>query len=573
MKKILAFILCIILVLPFVTSCKGDEPQTQEPVTQTTPVTGETGTEENLTTETQTQEPQTQEPQTSEPATQEPQTQEPETQGSTDGSTDGGSTGGGSTGGGSTGGGSTGGGSTNSHTHSYSNATCTAPAKCSCGATKGSALGHKFSAATCTAPKKCSTCGATEGSALGHKYSSYKCTVCGAADPSAPKFPTVAEPLTWEKLNAIPIANSNMSEDELRKIVIDFFRLTLSFSWTPNSTIEYVISSQDRPVSLPSGIVYGGLPYVTGASGNLYKMMNYYDPATGVLDTASLGTGEKFQNVMGTQCSFSTTWAWARVSNHVKNFRTTAHMTQANGCYRVGEYTYDDSITQFSSKASDANSTAAIINAIGKQVMYRSFAQVKPGDGHVTSTGTHVRMFSSAATVVYNPDGTINGAKSTVRYMDQPKNWKKTTQSNGDPMLTQGNLDLVATFDDLLAGNYIPFTIPELCGKDDIEKATLSFTVTKSAATYDELSNAKLTSNEDYPISNLTITIKDSNGKILNSYDPCVFTRNTTNYLMMGKVIFPLEVIPYADGKNTIHIDCRVSTGEVINVYSGTLLG
>ena len=32
--------------------------------------------------------------------------------------------------------------SSNTHTHSYSDATCTEPAKCSCGATKGSALGH-----------------------------------------------------------------------------------------------------------------------------------------------------------------------------------------------------------------------------------------------------------------------------------------------------------------------------------------------------------------------------------------------------------------------------------------------
>ncbi len=40
-----------------------------------------------------------------------------------------------------------------SHTHNYSNATCTSPQKCSCGATKGSALGHSYSG------KYCSRCG------------------------------------------------------------------------------------------------------------------------------------------------------------------------------------------------------------------------------------------------------------------------------------------------------------------------------------------------------------------------------------------------------------------------------
>ena len=51
--------------------------------------------------------------------------------------------------------------------HSYAAATCTKPATCSCGATKGSKLGHSFTiAATCTSPAKCSRsgCTATSGS-------------------------------------------------------------------------------------------------------------------------------------------------------------------------------------------------------------------------------------------------------------------------------------------------------------------------------------------------------------------------------------------------------------------------
>lgn len=39
--------------------------------------------------------------------------------------------------------------STPTHTHSYSNATCTEPAKCSCGATNGSALGHSYDKGLC----------------------------------------------------------------------------------------------------------------------------------------------------------------------------------------------------------------------------------------------------------------------------------------------------------------------------------------------------------------------------------------------------------------------------------------
>lgn len=95
------------------------------------------------------------------------------------------------------------------HIHSYANATCISPKKCSCGATAGTALGHQFTAATCTSPQICSRCGITSGSALGHNYlpatcnspktckrcgqktgnalgHTYvqgKCTACGTIDP------------------------------------------------------------------------------------------------------------------------------------------------------------------------------------------------------------------------------------------------------------------------------------------------------------------------------------------------------------------------------------------------------
>lgn len=77
------------------------------------------------------------------------------------------------------------------HVHSYSDATCTSPKKCSCGATAGTALGHQFLAATCTSPQICSRCGSTNGSELGHDYSAADCnspktcTRCGQTEGSA----------------------------------------------------------------------------------------------------------------------------------------------------------------------------------------------------------------------------------------------------------------------------------------------------------------------------------------------------------------------------------------------------
>ena len=70
------------------------------------------------------------------------------------------------------------------HTCSFSDATCTEPAKCECGKTQGEALGHTWDNATCEAPKTCSVCKVTEGEALGHTYVLDVCLVCYDIKPS-----------------------------------------------------------------------------------------------------------------------------------------------------------------------------------------------------------------------------------------------------------------------------------------------------------------------------------------------------------------------------------------------------
>lgn len=70
------------------------------------------------------------------------------------------------------------------HTHKFTNATCEKPATCSCGATKGNALGHNYTSATCNKLATCTICGATKGTFANHNYKNGTCTVCGKNDPN-----------------------------------------------------------------------------------------------------------------------------------------------------------------------------------------------------------------------------------------------------------------------------------------------------------------------------------------------------------------------------------------------------
>lgn len=63
--------------------------------------------------------------------------------------------------------------------HTWKDATCTAPKTCTnCSAAVGHPIGHDYKNATCTAPKTCSKCSATEGNSLGHDYVEATCTRC-----------------------------------------------------------------------------------------------------------------------------------------------------------------------------------------------------------------------------------------------------------------------------------------------------------------------------------------------------------------------------------------------------------
>jgi len=68
--------------------------------------------------------------------------------------------------------------------HTGGTATCTAKAKCSvCEAEYGELAEHKYSEATCTAKAKCSVCGDEKGELAPHSYVEGKCS-CGATDPN-----------------------------------------------------------------------------------------------------------------------------------------------------------------------------------------------------------------------------------------------------------------------------------------------------------------------------------------------------------------------------------------------------
>lgn len=384
--------------------------------------------------------------------------------------------------------------------------------------------------------------------------------------PPAPKVKTdVAEPLTWEKINAIPVANGSMTEDQLRQICLDTFRLQLTFGWTPNVTTDYNSGMSDK--TFYQGKVYGGPPYQSGRFGNIYKWMYFYDEENGMLDlTGGQDTLAKICN----QCTGGAITGWGRVVNTM-NFKDTGGINEDAGCLRVGSYTYDENIKYYSQR-----DTYQICNDNGALTMWESYAALKPADGLVNfkknndgGGAGHVRMVSSV-NVVRNSKGEIDGLKSTLIYLDQWAVYSEATQSNGIPYEVEGGVDVVMTFMDVFNNGYLPFTFAELIGKDPVEKAEVILSVSGDSVKASDLSRATIKSN--YIMSDISVSVTDSNGKEVYHNDDILFTSLMPYSGMMSAAAPKAELDKYADGNHTVTVSSRVSTGEKIVAYTGTLI-
>ena len=385
------------------------------------------------------------------------------------------------------------------------------------------------------------------------------------ASETQKKYPEVTDKLSWEKINALPKATENMTEEELRNVVLAYFELAQTFAWTPDKGYQYIITTNDKSVTLPSKQVYGGMPYVTNGLGNLYRWMDWYDEETGVMRLSETSSPKQ----IGNQCSYGTFWAWSRVCNTLKYFYTSS-MTEMNGCIPVGPYKYDLTKAKFSKD----DQTGDVCTANGDQIMFQSYAALKPADGLVHySTAGHVIMCSSVPVVVKNGDGTINGEESYITYMDQGQRWHEMEQSNGAKYRVQGGVHVKSTFNSLLKSGYLPFTIKEFLGTDPVEKAEAKLGIEiGETVTANDLKNAPLTTN--YPISHVIVTVEDADGKEIykyTSYADLGKTMVASYEYDLSKAIFPASLSAHANKGNTIRLKVWVGSGDCLEVVRATL--
>ena len=364
-----------------------------------------------------------------------------------------------------------------------------------------------------------------------------------------------------------------MTTDELRQICVRYIKLSVSFQWIPNQDFSY---SETVLKTFDEGKLYGGIPYINTASGNLYRIMEYYDPETGILDCSFFADSPR---LFGTACSGTAGWAWSRVVNSAE-ISWTHSMNVKHGFVPVGPYQYDHSFDRvWSGSPGDPNnrmtlySWKTVCKENGKQVMYESYAETLPAD--CFSSNGHVRMSVEKPNVVRKEDGTIDGKKSTVILAEQGlyntgEKHKRTT-SDGTVYQIRGDDGSAFTFEELYKDGYVPHTFKEFLGTDPVEKGAVTTEQTSPTTTTNDLVRGKLISN--YPISDVIVTVRDAAGA-----EKLRFVRRMENHFTREvELLKALPITGYiqayeASGDHTITIEAQISTGEKLVAYSGTLV-
>lgn len=390
----------------------------------------------------------------------------------------------------------------------------------------------------------------------------------------------VADTKAWyEEFTSLPIANENMTEQELRKLCVDAFRLNLTMPWTPNREIKYhyTLLSKSYDVFLPTGIAYSGLCYATGIEGatygNAWKMLPYWDPETGMLDIEAMGEVNVL-NIISSACSYGAMQGWNRVSNSHGLKEMNSYSMYISNIVPVGPYQYEPYTYNYYFK--DRQASKQIIAANGDEVMFESYACTQPADGVFSSSAYHVMMISQNPVVVRRADGTIDPEQSYVHVHEQKSTGSRTgnlnyLQENGVTMRPLGTVDEKYTFQKLLEKGYIPFTLKEFIGEDPVEPGKAWLGTENSAVdngadlTAGEVFNYTLYAN--YNVCAIQVEVKTPDGKVLDSYTPHVDTNPKVLRCVLAGALDRDRVEDYANGKNTIHIYARLSTGELVEAF------
>ena len=321
---------------------------------------------------------------------------------------------------------------------------------------------------------------------------------CAMAAAAAP------ETMTEAQKAAVLQERRDIAEAHMRKICSLIWRCDVDVHY--NRVPSELPEDSEKSIRLVAGRLYRGLPYsYSGGSYETFMMLTSEPDEQGIRHVNDLNwqmlSGGSSNGRFGTDCSGSVCQSWSQVSNSF-TFQVTALMAPKYGFLRVGEYSSSNSVVN-----------DEYVPKNGEQVMYKAYSQLQKADALVHDG--HVRMAVEANTV-YNDDGTINGEKSTITFLEQTTTWVNREdcyydETLGETVYNICGVDVTYTFKQFYDGNYVPVTCKEFIDPSTVEAPVVIDSLAKEDYGYDTLLDGEITTN-NWTIDYLRMTITDDKG-------------------------------------------------------------
>ena len=423
---------------------------------------------------------------------------------------------------------------------------------------------------------------------------------CGEKDaaPTAPKLEkkdpvsmykaegfeksTLKNQVSWEGINQFKstkdIATLYQTDPdaaiaEARQVAIDFFNYAKTATWIPADNWEFTHHDDGTGDDIMNGgQVYGGLPYVGLASSAIYRIMDFIDEETGVVDIYSAGGKDhERQKMFGNQCANGAYQGWSRFINSAK-YSGTPRMTLTNNFIPVGDYKYPTATT---TSWTEGYNTKAVCSENGEQVIFASYAKMIKADGFVNfTTAGHVMMLVETPVVVADGDK-IDGNASYCIITDQHVKFETYQHPDGGDNCQAANyINRKMTFKQLFDSGYLPFTYMEWLKTDPIEMPEVKYSHSGDSITLNKLFNTKVTCN--YHIYDIYAEIYDAAGNqvIKTMTHNAGASEYTLKFLKTGIGCYTwgdLESLK-AGGEYTVKVYAQLGTGERPDLWEGKLI-
>ena len=396
-----------------------------------------------------------------------------------------------------------------------------------------------------------------------------KQTTSVSAYKSTGNYPKLQGQLTWEGINSFPIKSSTMTIDEARSLCVDFFRYSKTALWIADDNYQIFNSAGEAARTVDKGKVYGGLPYVGVASGNVYRTMTYMDESTGVVNVKAYGENPE---LFGNQCSIASWWGWARVINSAE-YEWTYHAVKSRGFVPLGPHYYDPELPQFTTKYG----TDECLRENGMNTMMESYALLKKGDGimYMTTAG-HIVMIASDAEVKRDENGVIIPTQSYVTVLDQTTEWLEGVNEFGETYTYEANVDAKWSFMKLFEGNYLPYSYKEFTGEDPIEDTVITYSHTGDTITKEQLFKSYVECN--YGLVDIYAEFYDAQGNEVYKVGSYANKANKKKLPFTSekkeKTLFQWGALADLDpnAEYTVKIYAQVGTGERPTLWEGKFI-